>query len=65
MTNDPAKATNFRTICNRVGTTKLARLIGVHPSVLRKKAAGTVGITQRDQVAIEQALLKIASESAK
>ena len=45
-------------------TPKPARLIGVHPSLLRKKAAGDVGITQRDEVAIKQALLWIAAESA-
>jgi hypothetical protein len=62
MTHDLAKATKLRTICNRVGTTKLAQLIGVHPSLLRKKAAGTVGITQRDETAIDQALMRISED---
>ena len=61
MTHDPIKAANLRATCRRVGTTKLARLIGVHPSLLRKKAAGSVGITKRDQVAIEQALSALES----
>lgn len=64
VNHDPAKAAKLRSHCQRVGTTKLARLIGVHPSLLRKKAAGTVGISQRDEVAIEQALFRIAPESA-
>lgn len=64
MTPDRDKAANLRTICNLVGTAKLARAIGVHPSLLRKKAAGSVGISQRDQVAIEQALLSLASKQA-
>jgi hypothetical protein len=62
MSHDPAKAANLREHCKLVGTTKLAGLIGVHPSLLRKKAAGTVGITQRDEVAIKQAIIEIASQ---
>lgn len=62
MTHDSTKAAALRATCNRVGTTRLALAIGVHPSLLRKKAAGTVGISQRDQVAIEQALRGMADE---
>lgn len=46
----------LRTLCKRHGTTRLARLIGVHPSLLRKKPAGTVAITVRDEMAIQQAV---------
>jgi DNA-binding transcriptional regulator YdaS (Cro superfamily) len=36
------------------GQTRLAELLGVHPTLIRKKLAGTVPISKKDELAIRQ-----------
>jgi DNA-binding transcriptional regulator YdaS (Cro superfamily) len=47
---------DLRAICddmNPGGQTRLAKLIGIHPTLLRKKLAGKVGISKVDELAIK------------
>jgi DNA-binding transcriptional regulator YdaS (Cro superfamily) len=51
----------LRRICNSLndhrgtgGQTRLAELLGVHPTLIRKKLAGKVPISKKDELAIQQ-----------
>lgn len=49
----------LRAICDSLnpgGQTKLAGMIGMHPTLLRKKLAGKVKIRKVDEFAIEEAV---------
>jgi hypothetical protein len=55
--NDAAPLPGHVTLNNARGTggqTRLAKLHGVHPTRIRKKLAGDVRISKRDEVAIRQ-----------
>ena len=48
--------TELRAVCDSLnpgGQTRLARLLGIHPTLMRKKLAGKVGISRVDELAIK------------
>jgi hypothetical protein len=57
--SDAAPPSGHVTLNNARGTagqTRLAKLLGVHPTLIRMKLAGDVRISKRDEMAIRQAV---------